>query len=139
MKHTRYSREAFKENIVYPCQINKDAIKGYRVYYSYMHGKLQDIVGFDLYCASPEFIMDCLEKKIFLCTVQFKRKKYKAIVFNSFYRNRMKNYVVLLDDLKGIQEAIEKNYKGYYVNENAIIEFLNINYPEIIEIIKSKL
>ena len=135
MKHTEYSKDAFKENIVYTNQNNRQCLKGNRVEYCYIHGELEDIVGYDCYNASINFILECLKRLVFLCTVIFKGKKYKCIVLNSFKEERMRNYVVLLDDIKGIKDAIKEFGEcNFFTGGYSSKEFIKTNYKEIYDL-----
>jgi len=74
-----------------------------RANYFYLHGKAEELNGYDICSANAPALSYCLLKGAFLCMVQFlDGKQREAICFSVFEHHRMKGLICLLEDLDGI-------------------------------------
>jgi hypothetical protein len=71
----------------------------------YLHGKAEELNGYDICDANAKALSNCLSKGAFLCMVQYADgTQREAICFSVFGRDghRMEGLICLLDDLDGI-------------------------------------
>lgn len=74
-----------------------------RANYFYLHGKAEQLNGYDICNANAEALSHCLSKGAFLCIVQYADgTQREAICFSVFEHHRMKGLICLLEDLEGI-------------------------------------
>lgn len=111
---TSYAKRAFQENLIYPDHFNKEGI-GKRAPYFYLHGKLEKEAGYDCFNCNFELMKKLLKQGIHLATVKMGDTDYKCIVFSDFdkFQRQMKGYVVDIDSLEDVIDAVEAFSKCY--------------------------
>lgn len=130
---TWYAKHSFENHIIYPDHYN-DNDEGHRASYFYLHGSIEEKAGYDCFNCSPELMKKLLQQNIHLATVKIGEESYKCIVFCQFNKSyrRMKGYVVEIDSLEDVKDAIEEFPNAFSpCGGDTPDEYLRKEYKEI--------
>lgn len=103
----------------------------------YLHGKAEDVNNFDCIEANAEALRWMMSSRAFICTLLMKDQEIfnftpNCIGFSWYEDNAMTGLICLLEDLKGIKEALNygkvKKYTGMLHDDEI---FIKENYPEV--------
>jgi hypothetical protein len=91
---------------------NKDDVPGIYIPYFYLHGKAEELNGYDICNGNIETFQRCLHEGAFLCRLHIGDIIYDAICFSKFDGfDRMQGLVCLLDDDEHIEHAVKDYLK----------------------------
>lgn len=126
-------RESCKKNhIIYPDEFNEEN-EGYRAPYFYLHNEAERLAKFDCFSVSPKLLRRLLRDNVELAYMNIEGKTYELLMFSQYVHNEgcMKGYAVCVDDLEGIQDALEE-YPNAFSRclGHTPDEYLKHSYPE---------
>ena len=111
----------------------------YRIPYFYLHGRLEDLNGYDCVNASIETFYVAMRSGVFLVNAIIKAESYLSLCICDYSEGCMQGYIVMLDDLEGIKEALSINKftsRSGYCDELA---FIREKYPEVHKLLKESI
>lgn len=126
-----------KNKVVYGVPLNEDFNKGYYIGQFYLHGKAEDINGYDIVTMSGDcFYAAMFDNRASLVEIEIKEERYKGLMFSFYHFGRMEGLITLIDDLDAIKDII----KVFPINSPTIEEgektYLKTHFPNTYNLLK---
>lgn len=117
-----------KEYIVYPEHMRSIDTPGYRASYFYLHGKLDELNGYDICNVNDKLLQSLLRPGIRFATCTINEIKYNCLVICSYRMDRIEGYIVEINDFESIKDAMLK-FKPNLCSDDSL-EYIQENFIE---------
>jgi len=99
--------------------------------YFYLHGEAETQNGFDLCTMNGRMMASCMTSGIYrACLINEDKSESECLVFSMYHHNSMRGYVVLLDDMQGLEDAL-RIHNVFDLSFTAESEWLTENHPDV--------